>query len=280
MPTDLLLASAPLPPDKSGVLVSLRRQQAGWKTLDFSVRRLVAGQSWQDNTRDEEAVFVILGGRFTLDFGAGPQEIGGREHVFAGYPHAAYLPSGTAFAITALTTGEFAHASAPSVARAFTPRIIRPQDVTCEIRGGGNATRQILDIIPPAFPADRLMVCEVYAPSGNWSSYPPHKHDVHHPPGEVDLDEVYYYRFDHPDGYAFQRLYDHHGHDQTVRATDGDLVIIRDGYHPVVTAYGYSSYYLNVLAGSARSMAASDDPQYAHLRQWPPADPRLPVVHR
>lgn len=279
--TPLLLPSIALPPDKSGICVSISRQEAGWTTLDYSVRRLVAGQSWQDDTREAEAVFVLLGGRLSLDYGGGPQPLGERENVFAGYPHAAYLPPGTRFEITALTTCEFAHAQAPCPpeARGLAPRLVRPENVSCEIRGGGNATRQILDILPPSFPAARLMVCEVYAPSGNWSSYPPHKHDVHQPPGEVDLDEIYYYRFSHPDGYAFQRLYDGRGNDHTLRVADGDLVLIRDGYHPVVTAYGYSSYYLNVLAGSARSMAASDDPRYAHLRrQWPPPDPRVPVV--
>lgn len=281
--TPTLFPSHPLPPDKSGILVSVSRQEAAWETIDFSVRRLVAGQSWQDDTRGEEAVFVLLGGRLHLDFGAGPRPLGGRAHVFAGYPHAAYLPPGTRFEVTALTSCEFAHAqvpcpAAPDPGPRLAPRLITPAEVACEIRGGGNATRQILDILPPAFPAARLMVCEVYAPGGNWSSYPPHKHDVHQPPGEADLDEIYYYRLSHPDGYCFQRLYDHRGHDQTLRVSDGDLVLIRDGYHPVVTAYGYNSYYLNVLAGSARSMAASDDPRYAHLRQWPPADPRVPVV--
>ena len=86
--------------------------------------------------------------------------------------------------------------------------MIRPEDCGFEIRGGGNATRQIVDIMPPDFPADRLLVCEVFTPAGNWSSYPPHKHDVDRPPGEVKLEEIYYYRFEHPDAYGFQRLYD------------------------------------------------------------------------
>jgi 5-deoxy-glucuronate isomerase len=138
-----------------------------------------------------------------------------------------------------------------------------------------------LDIIRPEFPADRLLICEVYTPSGNWSSYPPHKHDVHNMPHEAHLDETYYYRVNHPDGYAFQRLYDAAGtRDQILKVADGDLVLIRDGYHPVVAAYGYDVYYLNVLAGSARSFAASDDPRYAHLRaSWPATDPRVPLVH-
>ena len=84
--------------------------------------------------------------------------------------------------------------------------MIRPEDCGYEIRGGGNATRQIVDIVPPAFPADRLLICEVFTPGGNWSSYPPHKHDTDDPPREVDLEEIYYFRFRDPDGYGFQRV--------------------------------------------------------------------------
>lgn len=272
--------SSPIPPDKSGVLVSVSREQAGWKTINFSVRRLIEGQYWQSGTEGEEAALVILGGRVTVDWGEGRRTLGSRSNVFSGYPHAVYLPPHTAFEVDAETTCELADCRTLSEAR-LKPRLITPDDVRPEVRGGGNATRQILDIIRPEFPADRLLICEVYTPSGNWSSYPPHKHDVHNPPAEVDLDEIYYYRIDHPDGYAFQRLYDAAGtRDDTLKIVDGDLVLIKDGYHPVVAAHGYNVYYLNVLAGSARSMAASDDPRYAHLRRsWPAPDPRVPMVH-
>src|SRR5947207_575577 len=125
-----------------------------------------------------------------------------------------------------------------------------------------------------------LVLCEVFTPGGNWSSYPPHKHDVDDPPREADLDEIYYYRYREPDAYGFQRLYTDR-RDETLRVSHGDVVAVRDGYHPFVTAYGYDAYYLNVLAGSRRSMAASDDPRYAQLRrEWPPPDPRLPLVRR
>jgi 5-deoxy-glucuronate isomerase len=122
----------------------------------------------------------------------------------------------------------------------------------------------------------------VFTPSGNWSSYPPHKHDRDNPPGEVDLDETYYYRMRDPKGYGLQRLYTANGKfDATYKVEHGDLVLVREGYHPFVTAYGFDAYYLNVLAGTRRSMAASDDPRYAELRKaWPPPDPRLPVVPR
>ncbi len=276
---EVLNHSIPVPRDKSGVLVSVTREQAGWKTINFAVRRLIAGQYWQSHTRNEEAAVVILGGRVAVDWGEGPREVGARKDVFSGYPYAVYLPGGTPFEISAVTDCEFADCRVASTAR-LAPRIIRPTDCREEIRGGGNCTRQIVEVIRPEFPADKLLICEVYTPSGNWSSYPPHKHDVHNPPWEVDLDETYYYRISKPEGYAFQRLYDAAGtRDDTLTVVDGDLVLIKDGYHPVVAAHGYDVYYLNVLAGSARSMAASDDPRYAHLRKTGlERDPRVPLV--
>jgi 5-deoxy-glucuronate isomerase len=276
---EVLIHSAAVAQGKSGVLASVTPEQANWKTINFSVRRLIAGQYLQSNTRNEEAALVVLGGRATVDWGEGPREIGGRKDVFSGYPHAVYLPSRTPFEISATTACELADCRAPSSAR-LAPRLITPGDCREEIRGGGNCTRQIVDVIRPEFPAEKLLICEVYTPSGNWSSYPPHKHDVHNPPGEVDLDETYYYRISRPEGYAFQRLYDAAGtRDDTLTLVDGDLVLIKDGYHPVVAAHGYDVYYLNVLAGSARSMAASDDPRYAHLRKNVlERDPRVPLV--
>ena len=276
---EVLIHPAKVALDKSGVLVSVTRAQAHWETINFSVRRLIAGQYWQSDTRNEEAALAILGGRATVNWGHGYREIGGRKDVFSGFPYAVYLPCHTPFEISALTNCEFADCRVPSSAR-LAPRIIAPADCREEIRGGGNCTRQIVDVIRPEFPADKLLICEVYTPSGNWSSYPPHKHDVHNPPKEVDLDEIYYYRVSAPEGYAFQRLYDQGGtRDDTLTLVDGDLVLIKDGYHPVVAAHGYNVYYLNVLAGSARSMAASDDPRYAHLRKTGlECDPRVPLV--
>ncbi len=278
--TEVLIHSAPVAQDKSGVLVSVTRERAKWETINFSVRRLIAGQYWQSNTRDQEAALVVLGGKATVDWGAGPREVGKRKDVFSGYPYAIYLPSQTFLEISAITNCEFADCRTPSSAQ-LSPRIIAPADCREEIRGGGNSTRQIVDVIRPEFPADKLLLCEVYTPGGNWSSYPPHKHDAHNPPFEVDLDETYYYRISQPEGYAFQRLYDAAGtRDNTLTLVDGDLVLIKDGYHPVVAAHGYDVYYLNVLAGSARSMAASDDPRYVHLRKTSlERDPRVPLVH-
>ena len=141
-------------------------------------------------------------------------------------------------------------------------------------------SRQIVDVIPPGFPADKLIVVEVYTPGGNWSSFPPHKHDVHNPPAEVDLDEIYYYRMKEPGAFALQHLYSgENSSGQTVQAHDGDAVLVRNGYHPVVAGPGYDVYYLNFLAGSSRTMAVTEDPQHVWIRStWKELDPRLPLV--
>ena len=167
----------------------------------------------------------------------------------------------------------------PSSAR-FKSQLISPKDVKTNLRGGGNASRQIVDVMPPDFPADKLMVVEVYTPSGNWSSFPPHKHDVHNPPAEVDLDEIYYYRMERPEAYAHQRLYTRNGsRDLTLTVHDGDAVLVRDGYHPVVAGHGYNVYYLNFLAGSARQLFTTEDPDHVWVRStWNQVDSRVPMV--
>lgn len=263
----------------SGQLIAVTPKLAGWEHLSFSVRRMAAGDSYSSETGIYEQVLVLLGGQCTIDYDGGLcwTDVGRRLHVFDGMPYAAYLPRQTHYRLTGLTDGEIAICSAPAT-RDFPPCLITPDQVEVEIRGGGNATRQINHIIKPEFPADRLLVVEVYTPGGNWSSYPPHKHDVHNPPEEVDLEEIYYYKMDSPKGYAIQKVYTKDGRlDETLTVRDGQLLIIPEGYHPVVAAHGYNVYYLNALCGSARSMAASDDPDYAWVRShWREKDPRVP----
>jgi len=247
--------------------------------MSFFVRRLEAGAALHTRTVDEEAAFVLLGGTCTVDFGQGIQEIGKRKNVFDGFPYALYLPAGNECRFTAKSACEIAECRVPSKAQ-NAPRLITPKDVVSGLRGGGNASRQIVDVIRPEFAADKLMVIEVYTPGGNWSSYPPHKHDVHNPPSEVDLDEIYYYRIKEPDGFAFQHLYaGQHGEDRILKTRDGDTVLVHSGYHPVVAGPGYDVYYLNFLAGSARALAVTEDAQHVWIRStWKATDPRLPLV--
>jgi 5-deoxy-glucuronate isomerase len=256
-----------------------RVETYGFEYLGFQVRQLDAGARIAEETGERELALVVLGGVCAAECGGGAWDaIGARRHVFDGLPHALYLPRDTRFRLEARTACELAFCYAKA-RRVFPPQLVTPADVEVEIRGGGNATRQIHHLLKPEFAADRLLVVEVYTPGGNWSSYPPHKHDVHNPPAEVDLEEFYYYRVDRPEGYAIQKVYTPDRRiDETLTVRDGELVLVPEGYHPVVAAHGYNVYYLNVLAGSARSMAAADDPAYAWVRgAWRDQDPRLPL---
>jgi 5-deoxy-glucuronate isomerase len=264
---------------ETGVILDLPRERANWQWMSFFVHRLAPGNSLQFHSFTEETALVLLGGKCVADWGDGARDIGQRANVFGGLPYALYLPANHGATLRAQTACEIAECRVASEAR-LEPRLVTPTDVTVSLRGGGNASRQIVDVMPPSFPGDRIIAVEVYTPSGNWSSYPPHKHEVHNPPVEVDLDEIYYYRFQSPSGFAFQRLYASDGsRESVVTARDGDAVLIRDGYHPVVAGHGYNAYYLNFLAGSARSLANTTDPAHGWVTStWRGFSEGLPLV--
>lgn len=248
--------------------------------LSFRNIRLSQGEAFDAETGERELAIVVLGGRCSVASSRGTwRDIGGRPNVFSGMPYALYLPISTAFSITTETKCDLALCYSKAT-ESHEVQLVTPNDVEVEIRGGSNATRQINKILRPEFAADRLLVVEVYTPSGNWSSYPPHKHDVHNLPLEADLEELYYYRIDRPEGYAIQKVYTRDKRlDFTLTVRSGEMVRIPEGYHPVVAAHGYNVYYLNALAGSARSMAASDDPDFDWVRAtWGHKDPRVPMV--
>ncbi|HEY8446918.1 MAG TPA: 5-deoxy-glucuronate isomerase [Thermomicrobiales bacterium] len=270
-PQELLLKSHAL--DGSGELIAVTPEQAGWEYTSLIVRRLAPGETWSYETGSDEVGLVPLGGRCRVSAAGKEWTIGGRESVFAGKPHALYLPIGTTFTVTAETRLELA-VCGTRAEESHPPKEITPDEVEVEIRGAGNAARQINHIIKPEFPAHRLLIVEVFTPSGNWSSYPPHKHDVSDLPREADLEEIYYYRINPPEGFALQRLYTADGQtDQAYVIRDGDLLLVPEGYHVFVVAQGYTGYYLNILAGNEpiRTMQPSDDPTLAWVRQtWRP----------
>ncbi len=177
----------------------------------------------------------------------------------------------------------------PEVSAALRPVHIRPADIRVEIRGAGHSTRQINHIIAPDFPADRLLLVEVLTPAGNWSSWPPHKHDVDAMPDEAVLEEIYHYRFRRPEAWAIQRVYRAAPsplgapRDAVWAVRDGEVVVVTDGYHPFAATDADDAYYLNALAGDRRTMACSFDPALDHVRsRWSgeTPDPRLPLVGR
>jgi len=256
---------------------------ASWRYLSFRVERLRDGERVSRQTGGDEIALVPLGGRCAIESGGEQWELGERSSVFDGMPWALYLPPDTEYTLSALGDVEVAVSGALADER-LEPRLVTPDEVEIEVRGSGNATRQINHIIKPEFPAQRLLVVEVFTPAGNWSSYPPHKHDEDHPPGEVVLEEVYYYRTqtEPPGAFAVQRLYSpQHGTDITETVRDGDIMLVPHGYHTTAAAHGYDLYYLNGLAGDRRSMASADDPALAWIRPaWGKLelDPRVPMV--
>jgi len=254
--------------------------RAGWRYLSFSVHTFTAPTVI--GRKDHESAIIVLGGGGAR---VDDLELPGRASVWDGLPSAAYLPPG--FMATVRPLGRsltVAVADAPASGRATAggPVRIGPEDVRVEVRGAGNATRQINHIITPEFPADRLEIVEVYTPSGNWSSWPPHKHDTDDMPNEAILEEVYAYRFRRPEAWGVQRLYRADAsRDQLWAVRDGETVIVPDGYHPFVATHGDDAYYLNALAGDVRTMACSFDPALDHVREaWPSMapDPRVPLV--
>jgi 5-deoxy-glucuronate isomerase len=267
-------------------IIHLTPPEAGWDYLHFSVRRLQSGQTWEFDTAENELALVVLGGVGAVQSSRGNfPHLGRRPDVFSGMPYSLYLPRRTRFTVQA-TSPELEIACAwCSTDQDHSPCLVTPVQVEVEIRGGENATRQINKMLPPGFDCQRLVAVEVYTPSGNWSSYPPHKHDVNRLDKngsllEADLEEIYFYKFNRPEGYAYQRVYSGDGRlDELMLVHENQLVLVPEGYHPVVAAHGYSAYYLNFLAGAIQSLAATDDPQFTWVKStWKEKDPRLPLV--
>ena len=276
----------------SDIVVEVTPELAGWDDIQFQLHRLDAQRSWTFTTGNHEMAIVLLSGRIRVESDRGRwSHIGERDSVFHGLPFALYLPRHTSLTVNAETACEYAVALAPTD-QDHQPRLVTPGDIEIEIRGGDQATRQINNIIPPGFPCHRLVVVEVYTPGGNWSSYPPHKHDIHKTDQkgnvlEADLEEVYFYKLDRPEGFAFQRIYTdsesplHRAGfpiDAVLLARNNDVVLVPEGYHPVSSPPGYTTYYLNVLAGSAQSLANSEDPSYSWVKEsYRSRDPRIPI---
>jgi len=268
----------------TGVFAAVMAKQAGWELLNMAVRRLDRGACWSGQTDDHEYVHVILGGQCHIRTTRGDfRNIGKRADVFSGLPFALYLSRGVAFEIEALTDAfEVASCWVPAD-QDYPAQLITPASCPVDLRGSGNASRQVVNVIPPGFACQRLVCVEAYIPGGNWAGYPPHKHDVHRADEsgkllEADLEEIYFYKLQPAQGFAVQRIYSAR-RDDTFVAHHNDMILIHDGYHPTISAPGYTTYLLNFLAGSAQSLANSDDPQHAWVKQaWCALDPRVPIV--
>ena len=272
-----------------GEYQKITAEEAGWKSLNFAARRIKKNDIWIHNTNEHEICIVLLGGKFKLssEYGEWVTE-NSRKDVFSGLPHAAYLPPNTKFSLTALSEKTDIACGFTLGTNAFEGYFIDPEMVNnygIELRGGDNASRQINSILPPGSNCNKLVCVEVYTPSGNWSSFPAHKHDERKIDEngnltEANLEETYFYKFDKPQGFAFQKIYtDDRSLNEIAEPRNNDVVMVPKGYHPVSAGHGYNTYYLNFLAGSDQSLANTDDPDHKWIYgTWKSMDDRLPLV--
>jgi 5-deoxy-glucuronate isomerase len=222
-----------------------------------------------------EALVVVLGG--VVDAALGGRwlaRLGGRASVFEGPGHALFVPDGCAAELTARQAAEIVTIQAPPAVAASRaplrePRAIGPADQEIVQRGADNWAREVRTLLGPGDPASRLLAGETVNPPGNWSSYPPHKHDVEAPPDEVQLEEVYLFKFEPASGFGVQVRYGTGAGDEAFVVHDGDAFAIRSGYHPVVAAPGYRLYYLWAMAGAGRQMIPRFDPAHAWVQESP-----------
>lgn len=287
-----------------GDLVRITPVDAGWDWTGVRVVALKPGAPISLDTGDSEIFVLPLAGSLMVDvtFAAGESksfELAGRESVFTAVTDFAYVGRDSTAVLSSHDGAEVA-LPASRCGRALAPAYGPVSGVPVEVRGAGNATRQVTNFGVPGVwdHADKLICCELLTPDGNWSSYPPHKHDASEP-CEVINEEIYYYRIAGPDqvtpsreGFGFHRTYTGAEHiaagleelDELIEVRDHDVVLVPHGYHgPCIAAPGYPMYYLNVMAGPAaeRALAFCDDPTHGWVRDtWADQTPdqRCPMT--
>ena len=241
----------------------------GMKLTKFGLLKLAKDTSYTGDTGEEEVAFVLIGGNFTAAGDGWAFEVAnGRTSPFTGKPHCLYLPRHTKYQITALSDVELAYNGSPATRDTAKPTLIKPEDTRHIALGKDNWTRTSEIILDEKFDSEHFYIGEGMIPSGNWSGYPSHRHDVNNPPAELDMEETYFYLFDPPQGFGFQSVYKPDGSlNEAYRVQNYDTVAIAEGYHPLVGAPGYQMYYLWTMAGSqGRGLISSMDPAHAWVK--------------
>lgn len=272
-----------------GYAVDVTPESAGWGYSGLKVLELPAGGRHSFDTGDSEWIVLPLSGSCTVAVGGETFRLHGRESVFSDVSDFAYVPRDAQALIASRDGGRFALTGA-RCERRLPARYGPASSVPVELRGTGNCSRQVNNFgAAGVFPCDKLIAVEVITPGGNWSSFPPHKHDEHRPGEESELEEIYYFEFaahEGTPGLGYQRVSPSgrdRGTDVLAEVRDGDVVLIPDGWHgPSMAVPGHHMYYLNVMAGPYpdRAWLICDHPDHAWIRDtWPaqPVDARLPL---
>ncbi len=252
----------PSSPTADGTILSVTPESAGWEHVGFEVLRLTGGVTAERDCGDRELCVVVVSG--TADVSSPHGEwtgLGGRSDPWSGPPEGAYLPPGSRVALSG--EGEAALCWAPAPGGGAAARRLPSESMAVEVRGYGDQERSVAGILLADREAESLLVSETFTPGGNWSSYPPHKHDVDDPPSETLLEETYYHRLRRREGFGLQWMYTaDRSLDEAVSFGDGDCVLVPRGFHTVSAPPGYDLYYLNVMAGPRRQWAVVNDPDH------------------
>ena len=269
--------------------VNVAPDSAGWGYSSLRVLELPADGRHSFDTGDSEWIVLPLSGSCSVAVGGDTFRLAGRESVFSGVTDFAYVPRDAQVSIAAQDGGRFALTGA-RCERRLPARYGPASGVPVELRGTGNCSRQVNNFgAAGVFACDKLIAVEVITPGGNWSSFPPHKHDEHRPGEESELEEIYYFEFaghEGTPGLGYQRVSPSGqggNTDVLAEVRDGDVVLIPDGWHgPSMAVPGHHMYYLNVMAGPDpdRAWLICDHPDHGWIREtWPeqPVDARLPL---
>ena len=243
--------------------------ELGMKLTRFGLLKLAKGTTYEGDTGETEVALVLMGGNFSASGDGWAFEVAnGRVSPFTGKPHCLYLPRRTKYMIAALSDVELACNASPATRDTARPTLIKPDDTRHIALGRDNWTRTSEIILDEKFDSEHFYIGEGMIPSGNWSGYPSHRHDVNNPPSELDMEETYFYLFDPPQGFGFQSVYKPDGSlNEAYRVQNYDTVAIAEGYHPLVGAPGYQMYYLWTMAGSqGRGLVSSMDPAHAWVK--------------
>ena len=260
------------------------------KLTKFGLIKLAKGTTFEDATGEMEVALVLIGGNFKAVTTDGEGAVAthvvedGRKSPFTGKPHCLYLPRHVKYTITALSDVELAYNGSPATRDTAKPTLIKPEDTRHIALGKDNWTRTSEIILDETFDSEHFYIGEGMIPSGNWSGYPSHRHDVNNPPGELDMEETYFYLFDKVgagagepnEGFGFQSVYTppnvtapKFGErlNEAYRVENYDTVAIAEGYHPLAGAPGYNMYYLWTMAGDqGRGLKSSMDPAHVWVK--------------
>ncbi len=257
----------------NGYTELVRRGELGLNFITFGILRLDPGRNFNDNSGDDEVALIILSGRCGVRADESHYApIGERANVFAGKAYGIYIPPNTDYVITAEDHLEIAICKAPGDPNQKSGSVlVTPDEVVIRNVGQHNWNRKVHDIIDMRINASKLVVGETFNPPGNWSSYPPHRHDFDNLPEESEQEELYFFKVEPQQGFGIQRIYtDDLSINEAYIIKNNSIVSLPQGYHPVAAAPGYQLYYLWILAGEKRILKPNDDPNHKWVKACEP----------